>query len=275
MALTRIMRRAPSRAQKEEAIDQMLSWIREDEMSPPRLLLTGSAILCGVYPSKYCVRPDVNQLREAASLNNRAVVNYVAAAQKLDGYPKFYCLCSSVLAGRIAFTYCAIIGGREWSTLLPQEGQILLELSEMYLSNFRNYHGRWMTGSKWDPNHNTGLGSPVFLVKYGNIPTAQAEQAKWEGIDVEVKAIGAETPLFAAYLVWPFLELEVGCLDRVCQVWGVDWANAASWAANQANHAMGYTYTDGEGNCVTQLDQASLQVRKMHFECIALRLWST
>jgi hypothetical protein len=119
------------------------------------------------------------------------------------------------------------------------------------------------------------LGSPVFLVKYGNIPTAQAEQAKWEGIDVEVKAIGAETPLLAAYLTWPFLESEVGCLDRVCQVWGVDWANAASWAANQAKPAGGYTYTDGEGNCVTQLDQPSLQVIKMHFECIALRLWST
>jgi hypothetical protein len=120
-----------------------------------------------------------------------------------------------------------------------------------------------MTTSKWDASHNTGLGSPVFLVKYGNIPTAQAEQTKWEGIDVEVKAIGAETPLLAAYVTWPFLESEVGCLDRVCQVWGVDWANTASWAANQAKHAMGYTYTDGEGNCVKQFDQASLQVIKM------------
>jgi hypothetical protein len=215
----------------------------------------------------------VNQLREAASLMNRAVVSYVAAAQKLDGYLKLYCLGASVIAARTVFTFCTI--SEEWSTKLPQEGQILLELSEMYTANFTNYHARWNSGSKWDANHNIGLGSSAFLVKYGNIPTAQAEQTKWEGIDVEVKAIGAETPLLAAYLVWPFLELEVGCLDRVCQVWGVDWANAASWATNQAKPAMGYTYTDGEGNCVTQLDQASLQVRKMHFECIALRLWST
>lgn len=133
----------------------------------------------------------------------------------------------------------------------------------MYLTNFQNYHARHMTASKWDGIHNTGLASPVFIVKYGNITTAQAQQTKWEGIDAEVKAIGAETPLLAAYVTWPFLELGGGCLDRVCQVWGVDWANAASWAANQAKHIMTYTYTDGEGNCVAQFDQASLQVIKM------------
>lgn len=113
MALTRSMQCAPSRAQKEEAIDQILGWIQnENETSPPKLLLSVAAILCGVYPSKYCVRPDVKQLREGASINNRAVVSFVAAASKLEGYPKFYSL-TAYVTSRICVTCCAI--SEEWS----------------------------------------------------------------------------------------------------------------------------------------------------------------
>jgi hypothetical protein len=261
MALSRSMRFAPARAAKEEAIDQILAWMRdEDEPSPAKLLLTVACILCGFYPSQYCVHRDVKQLREAAVFQNCSVIKYVAAAQKLGGYPKFYTLLAALCVARLINTCCAI--SKEWNVLSSQvlgsDGQILMEISDMYTSNFCNYHERMMTGSKWDPAHGIGFASSVFLVKFGGIRTAQAQQAKWEGIDVEVKAIGTETPSLAAYLTWPFLE--VGCLERVCQVWGVDWANAASWATHLASCALAYTYTDEEGCCVKLLEQASIQV---------------
>jgi hypothetical protein len=158
-------------------------------------------------------------------------------------------------------TFAAI--SEEWSTLSSQilgsEGQNVMELSDMYTANF-HYHNRLMTGSKWDPIYGNGLASSGFLVKFADIPTAQAQQIKWEGINMEVKAIGAETPVLAVCVTWPFLELEIG-LERVCQVWGVDWANAVSWATNQASHQFSHTYTDEEGNCVKQLEQSSVQVK--------------
>lgn len=263
MALGRSMQFAPTRAEKEEAIDEILTWIRdEDETSPGKLLMTVSGILCGFTASKYCAHRSVKQLREAASFQNRCVVIYLAAAQQLDGYPKFYSLIATLMAARMMMTYAAI--SKEWSALSPQilgsEGQNLMELSDMYTNNFHNYHTLVMTGSKWDAVHSSCLASSNFLVKFGDILTAEAQQAKWGGIDVEVKAAGVETPMLAVCVAWPFLEMEVGSLERTCQVWGVDWANAASWATDLASSALTFTNTDEEGYCVKQLDQASIQV---------------
>jgi hypothetical protein len=158
-------------------------------------------------------------------------------------------------------TYSAI--SEEWITLSSQilgsAGEKLMEVADMYTTNVRSCHARLMTKSKSDIMHTHGLAAATFLVKFGDIPTAQSQQTKWEGIDVEVKAIGAETPLFVVCVSWPFLELEVG-LERVCQVWGVDWANAASWTTNQTKHTLAYTYTDEEGCCVRQFEQSSVQV---------------
>ena len=119
-------------------------------MSPAKLLLTVSAILCGIYPSKYCVHRDVKQLREGATLQNRAVIKFIADAQKLDGFPKFYTLASALFSCRLMQTCCAV--SVEWNTLSSQilgsEGQNVMEVSDMYTANFRNYHARMMTASK-------------------------------------------------------------------------------------------------------------------------------
>ena len=104
---------------------------------------------------------------------------------------------------------------------------------------------------------------PVLLVYFGDVESARAEHFKWTEIDAAIQLL-ADVHNNAVFFKWPYLELEKGGLESVCDLWRVSWNNAKQWIQSQPRSTLQWTYCHDEGEVRSLGETASVAFVKAY-----------
>ena len=151
LVITRMFRSSPDKAESTVLLERMISWTRNKDPAPPRILMFAGVSLLNVYPSEYAI----NRTRQTVSMGGDLLISGSAAmAASIDALPPGFSKMSAMVGMRLnphlinTHSSASLKWGESVELILGAAGKFLLQASELYSAKL--HHQRFITQNQQD-----------------------------------------------------------------------------------------------------------------------------